>query len=86
MATVLTETALQDRSLNALRRLYRAEMRRLIRSDCGSAARRVALANLETVSLAIARRMLAGHGTFPPNRLRDDQSVTRRKGRPFPKL
>jgi hypothetical protein len=62
MSRTFNKAALQDRSVGELRALYHAEMRRLIRSERGSPARHDALSNLETISLAIARRYAAGPG------------------------
>lgn len=60
MSRAFTKAALQGRSLSELQGLYRKEMQDLIRSEAGSRHRRDALANLETLSLAIAQRYAAG--------------------------
>jgi len=61
MSRIITPADLQGRKLSDLQGLYRSVQQELVRSAPGSQARRQALANLETISLAIARlRCLGG--------------------------
>ena len=62
MTRIITPADLQGRSLTELQALYRAVHEELVRSETGSQARREALASLETLSLAIARRRAPGPG------------------------
>ena len=57
MSKIYTIAALQGLSLPELRALLASVQEELGRSEPGSEARREALANLNTVSLAIAQRM-----------------------------
>ena len=60
MSKIFTQAALQGRSLFELRALFARAQQELVKSDHGSQERRDALANLETISLAIARRTASG--------------------------
>jgi hypothetical protein len=62
MSRIITQADLQGRSLAELQTLYRSAYEELVRSESGSPARRDALASVETVSLAMARRRAFGPG------------------------
>jgi len=62
MSNVITQAALQGRTLTQLQSLYQAMQQELARSEYGSQERREALASLELLSLAIAQRRIAGPG------------------------
>lgn len=55
MERVFTLAALEGRPLPELQAIFREAQRDLVRSDTGTLARRQALANIDTVSLAIAK-------------------------------
>ena len=57
MTRIITPAALQGRSLPELQALYRAVEHELVQTEIGSQARREAAASLDTLSVAIARRM-----------------------------
>lgn len=57
MVNVINPTDLQGRSLPELRALFREAQQELVRSDRSSQERRAALANVEAISLAMARRL-----------------------------
>jgi len=56
MSGLITAAELQHRSLTDLQTLYRKVQDELTRSPRGSAARRNALASLETIARAIAKK------------------------------
>jgi len=56
MSAIFTQAALQGRSLPELRALFAQAHQELVRSEHGSQERHDALANLDTVSRAIAQR------------------------------
>jgi len=56
MSAIFTQAALQGRSLPELRALFAQAHQELVRSEQGSQERHDALANLDTVSHAIAQR------------------------------
>lgn len=60
MSRIITQADLQGRNLTELEGLYRAVHEELVRSEPGSQARRDALASLEALSLAIARKRAIG--------------------------
>lgn len=60
MSRIITQADLFGRSLAELEGLYRAAQEELVRSEPGSQARRDALASLETLGLAIARKRAFG--------------------------
>ena len=60
MTTIITPAALQGRSLTELQALLRTVQRELVQSEPGSQARRDAIATIEALSLAIARRRALG--------------------------
>ena len=55
MSKVINPSDLQGRSLPELRALFRNAQQELVRSERGSRERRAALANVEAISLAMAR-------------------------------
>jgi hypothetical protein len=56
MTKLFTQAALQGRSVSELRALFASTQQELVRSTAGSQERSTALRNLETISLAIARK------------------------------
>lgn len=60
MSRIITQADLQGRTLAELQALYRTAQQELVQSDAGSQARREALATLDALSLAIARRRSQG--------------------------
>ncbi len=62
MSRIITQAALQGRSLSELQALYQTAQQELVRSEEGSTGRYEALASLELISLAIAHRRIAGPG------------------------
>lgn len=56
MSKLFTQAALQGCSLAQLQALYNQEMRTLVTSESGSQDRRDALANLDTLGRAMARK------------------------------
>lgn len=56
MSKIFTQAALQGRSLPELRALFHEAHQELVRSEAGSQERRDALANLDTISRAVAQR------------------------------
>lgn len=60
MSRIITQASLQGRSLAELQALHRLAQQELVQSEAGSQARRDALARLEALSLAIARRRALG--------------------------
>ena len=57
MVQVSNPSDLRGRSLPELRALFREAQQELVRSDRGSQERRAALANVEAIGLAMARRL-----------------------------
>lgn len=57
MVKVINPSDLHGRSLPELRALFREAQQELVRSDRGSQERRAALANVEAIGLAMARRL-----------------------------
>lgn len=60
MSKIFTQAALQRFNLSELQALYQLEMRDLVRSNEDTHQRRNALANLDTLSRAIAQRRCSG--------------------------
>lgn len=60
MRQVFTQAALQGRTITELRALFAQAQYELVCSDHGSQERRAALANLDTISRVLARRMSCG--------------------------
>lgn len=56
MSGIFTQAALQGRSLPELRALFHEAQQELVRSEAGSQERRDALANIDTISRAVAQR------------------------------
>ncbi len=56
MTRIITPAALQGRSLTELEALYRAVEQELVQAELDSQARREAVASLDAISVAIARR------------------------------
>lgn len=59
MCRIITRTELQHLTDNELRALFNRVTRELIQSDPGTPDRRNALANLDTIQIALADRMAA---------------------------
>lgn len=57
MVKVINPSDLRGRSFPELRALFREAQQELVRSDRGSQERRAALANVEAIGLAMARRL-----------------------------
>ena len=62
MSRIFTQAALQGRSILELQALFQAAQQDLVRSQCCSQERSEALANLDTISRAIAQRRMRGPG------------------------
>ena len=60
MSKIFTAAALEQRSLPELRTLFRQAQDDLAASDVASCERRNALASLENISRAIAKRTVSG--------------------------
>jgi len=60
MTRIIAPADLQGRSLTELQAPYRAVQQELVQSEPGSQARRDAIASLEALGLAIARRRALG--------------------------
>jgi hypothetical protein len=56
MSRIFTQAALQGRSLPELRALFAQAHQELVHSEAGSHERRDALANIDTISRALAQR------------------------------
>ena len=60
MVRIFTQASLQGRSTSELRALYQSVQRELTQSEAGSQDRADALASLEAISRALAKRYSAG--------------------------